>query len=90
MGEMVGPSMGSEVMDSDEEEEAIINESLGYSSFFGPGRYGGLGRSYSKDSSHSFLDDEAEDSSDGEEEEGLVEIQVPGKKTPTTSSSQGV
>jgi SIT4-associating protein SAP185/190 len=87
MGEMVGPGTRSDMIDSDEEEEAIINESLGYSSFFGPGRYGGFGRSYAKDASgHSMFDDDADDndSSDGEDD-GLVEILVPGRKSSTST-----
>ncbi|KAL1965035.1 hypothetical protein VTN77DRAFT_6095 [Rasamsonia byssochlamydoides] len=87
MGEMVGPSSGTDLMDSDEEEEAIINESLGYSSFFGPSRYGGFGRSYSKDESgRSLFEDDADehDSSDGEDD-GLVEILVPGRKASGSS-----
>jgi SIT4-associating protein SAP185/190 len=84
MGEMVGPSGGNDLMDSDEEEEAIINESLGYASFFGASRYGGYSRSYSKErSGRSLFDDDADehhDSSDGEDD-GLVEILVPRRKS---------
>lgn len=79
MGEMVGPSAGSGLMDSDEEEEAIINESLGYSNLFGANRYGGFNRSYGRNGQSSFDDDEDNDSSDGED--GLVEILVPGRKS---------
>jgi SIT4-associating protein SAP185/190 len=76
MGEMVGPSsMG--MIDSDDEDEAIINESLGYSNLSGPGRYSGFRRSRAV-SSH--YDDEQNDSSDGEDD-GLVEILVPGRKS---------
>lgn len=77
MGEMVGPSSG--MMDSDEEDEAIINESLGYSNLSGPGRYNNFRRSRAV-SSH--YDDEQNDSSDGEDD-GLVEIVVPGRKSST-------
>lgn len=84
MGEMVAPSSGADLMDSDEEEEAIINESLGYASFFGPSRYGGFSRSYSKDErGRSIFDDDGDehnDSSDGEDD-GLVEILVPRRKS---------
>ncbi|CRG84741.1 SIT4-associating protein SAP185 [Talaromyces islandicus] len=75
-----GEFRSAEMRDSDEEEEAIINESLGYSSFFGPSRYGGYNRSYGRDG---FDNDEGNDSSDGED--GLVEILVPGRKS--TSSN---
>ncbi|KAJ6101054.1 hypothetical protein N7499_000684 [Penicillium canescens] len=80
MGEMVGPSsMG--MIDSDDEDEAIINESLGYSNLSGPGRYSGFRRSRAV-SSH--YDDEQNDSSDGEDD-GLVEILVPGRKSSTSN-----
>jgi SIT4-associating protein SAP185/190 len=75
-----GEFRSAEMRDSDEEEEAIINESLGYSNFFGPSRYGGYNRPYGRDG---FEDDEGNDSSDGED--GLVEILVPGRKS--TSSN---
>lgn len=80
MGEMVGPS-ATGLIDSDEEEEAIINESLGYSNLTGPNRYSGLRRS-GDPSAHA--EDEANDSSDGEDD-GLVEIQVPGRKSSTSN-----
>ncbi|KAI9040992.1 uncharacterized protein KD926_007534 [Aspergillus affinis] len=76
MGEMVGPSLGSDMMDSDEEDEAIINESLGYPNL-GPGRYKNFRRSHSGESP---FGDEQNDSSDGEDD-GLVEILVPGRKS---------
>ncbi|KAL4921691.1 SIT4 phosphatase-associated protein-domain-containing protein [Aspergillus aurantiobrunneus] len=76
MGEMVGPSMDSNMLDSDEEEEAILNESLGYPEL-GPGQYKSF-RS-SRMGNPSFGDDQ-NDSSEGEDE-GLVEILVPGKKS---------
>ncbi|EAW10541.1 putative Sit4-associated protein (Sap185) [Aspergillus clavatus NRRL 1] len=80
MGEMVGPSLGSDIMDSDEEDEAIMNESLGYPDL-GPGRYKNFRRSQFGPSP--FGDDDGNDSSDGEDD-GLVEILVPGRK-PSTS-----
>lgn len=80
MGEMVGPS-GIGMMDSDDEDEAIINESLGYSNLSGPGRYNGFRRSRAV-SSH--YEDEQNDSSDGEDD-GLVEILVPGRKSSTSN-----
>lgn len=76
MGEMVGPSLGSDIMDSDEEDEAIINESLGYPNL-GPGRYKNFRRSRIGESP---FGNEQDDSSDGEDD-GLVEILVPGRKS---------
>lgn len=76
-----GEFRSGKARDSDEEEEAIINESLGYSSFFGPSRYGSYNRPYG--GRDGFDDDEGNDSSDGED--GLVEILVPGRKS--TSSN---
>ncbi|KAL1870979.1 sporulation-induced protein [Paecilomyces lecythidis] len=82
MGEMVGPSTssGAGMTDSDEEDEAIINESLGYASFYGPGRYTATGRPRVIGSHFGPDADEQDDSSDGEDE-GLVEILVPGRKS---------
>ncbi|KAJ5138820.1 SIT4 phosphatase-associated protein family [Penicillium bovifimosum] len=80
MGEMVGPSGG--LMDSDDEDEAIINESLGYSNLSGPRRYNNFPRSRAV-SSH-YEDDDQNDSSDGEDD-GLVEIRVPGRKSSTSN-----
>lgn len=79
MGEMVGPSVGSSMMaaDSDDEDEAIINESLGYPSL-GANRFKEYaGSPYGGDNGQN-------DSSDGEEE-GLVEILVPGRKNSMSS-----
>ncbi|KAJ5899672.1 SIT4 phosphatase-associated protein family [Penicillium taxi] len=80
MGEMVGPTAAG-MIDSDEEDEAIINESLGYSNFPGPSRYSGFRRSQSEGS---HFDDDQNDSSDGEDD-GLVEILVPGRKSSTSN-----
>lgn len=80
MGEMVAPSAAG-IIDSDEEEDAIINESLGYSNLTGPNRYSNLRRS--RDLGKSF-DDEQNDSSDGEDD-GLVEILVPGRKSSSSN-----
>ncbi|KAJ5225652.1 hypothetical protein N7468_006877 [Penicillium chermesinum] len=80
MGEMVGPS-ATGTIESDEEEDAIINESLGYSNLTGPNRYSGFRRS--RDLGTHF-DDENNDSSDGEDD-GLVEILVPGRKSSTSN-----
>ncbi|KAL2813185.1 hypothetical protein BDW59DRAFT_176827 [Aspergillus cavernicola] len=76
MGEMVGPSIESHMLDSDEEEEAILNESLGYPEL-GPGQY----KSFrSSRMGHSPFGDDQNDSSEGEDD-GLVEILVPGRKS---------
>lgn len=80
MGEMVGPS-ASGMIDSDDEDEAIINESLGYSNLPAQSRYSGFRRPRAV-SSH--FDDDQNDSSDGEDD-GLVEILVPGRKSSTSS-----
>ncbi|KAJ5679281.1 hypothetical protein N7462_007525 [Penicillium macrosclerotiorum] len=80
MGEMVGPS-ASGLIDSDDEDEAIINESLGYSNLPGQTRYSGFRRPRAV-SSH--FDDDQNDSSDGEDD-GLVEIVVPGRKSSTSN-----
>ncbi|KAL4891917.1 SIT4 phosphatase-associated protein-domain-containing protein [Aspergillus ambiguus] len=77
MGEMVGPSLGSGMMDSDEEDEAIMNESLGYPDL-GAGRYKNFRQS--RIGGSPFGDDDQNDSSDGEDD-GLVEILVPGRKS---------
>lgn len=79
MGEMVGPSVGTSMMaaDSDDEDEAIINESLGYPSL-------GANRFKEYAGSPYGEDDGQNDSSDGEEE-GLVEILVPGRKNSMSS-----
>ena len=69
-------------MDADEEDEAIMNESLGYPDI-ASGRYRSFGRS--RMGASPFGDDE-DDSSDGEDD-GLVEILVPGRKASTSSTS---
>lgn len=79
MGEMVGPSVGSGMMDSDDEDEAIINESLGYPNL-GADRYKNLRRSQAGESP--FGDQNSSD----EEDEGLVEILVPGRKSSPSHS----
>ncbi|KAL2819516.1 SIT4 phosphatase-associated protein-domain-containing protein [Aspergillus granulosus] len=75
MGEMVAPSMESHMMDSDE-EEAILNESLGYPEL-GPGQYKNF---RSSRMGHSPYGDDPNDSSE-DEDEGLVEILVPSRKS---------
>jgi SIT4-associating protein SAP185/190 len=83
MGEMVAPS-GTGLVDSDDEDEAIINESLGYSNLTGPARYSNFRRSHTVGSHFDDDDDEQNDSSDGEDD-GLVEILVPGRKSSTSN-----
>ncbi|KAJ5606021.1 hypothetical protein N7510_008802 [Penicillium lagena] len=83
MGEMVGPS-GTGLVDSDDEDEAIINESLGYSNLTGPARYSNFRRSRAVGSHFEDDDDAQNDSSDGEDD-GLVEIMVPGRKSSTSN-----
>ena len=76
MGEMVSPGVSGDqaIMDSDEEDEAFMNESLGYPNLFSMGKYKGYrGSNYEEDA-------EQNDSSDGEDD-GLVEILVPGRKS---------
>ncbi|KAJ5727714.1 SIT4 phosphatase-associated protein family [Penicillium malachiteum] len=81
MGEMVAPSMGG-MIDSDDEDDAIINESLGYSNLPAPSRFAGFRRPRAV-SSH--FDDEQDDDSSGGEDDGLVEILVPGRKSSTSN-----
>jgi SIT4-associating protein SAP185/190 len=83
MGEMVGPTAGSDMLDSDDEDEAIMNESLGYPDT-GANRYKNFRKSHFGSASP-FGDDDQNDSSDGEDE-GLVEILVPGRKSSSSSS----
>lgn len=80
MGEMVGPSVGSTMMDSDDDDEAIINDSTGYPNRYQDFRRSRIGASPFGD------DDEQNDSSDGEDE-GLVEILVPGRKNSASSQT---
>ncbi|KAJ5983747.1 hypothetical protein N7481_005846 [Penicillium waksmanii] len=80
MGEMVAPT-ATGMIDSDDEDEAIINESLGYSNHPSQARYDGFRRSRVVSGSH--FDDDQNDSSDGEDD-GLVEIHVPGRKSSTS------
>lgn len=88
MGEMVSPAGGpTPLMDSDEEDEAFMNESLGYPNLFSVGKYKGY-RGGGGSSSYDDVDDDNDaqeqqnDSSDGEDD-GLVEILVPGRKSST-------
>lgn len=84
MGEMVAPdsSAGPTMVDSDEEDEAFMNESLGYPNLFSVGKYKGYRGSQGLGSSYEA--EEQNDSSDGEDD-GLVEILVPGRKSSTSS-----
>lgn len=74
LGDMVAPPPAgfSSYSDDDEDEETLIRETIGYSDFFGPGRYtDGTGLSPA----------DAQNSDD--DDEGLVEILVPGRRTPS-------
>lgn len=68
IGDMLGPS--ASYSDDDDDDETIIREALGYSTFLAP------------DTHPSGGSPDRNDSSDGEDE-GLVEILVPGKRTPS-------
>lgn len=73
IGAIIGPS-SSYSDDDDEDDETIIREALGYSTFLASDTHPGDG------SGNMHLDSaERNDSSDGEDE-GLVEILVPGKR----------
>lgn len=75
IGDMIGPTSSYSDND-DDDDETIIREALGYSTFLAPGTLPGDGSSGMLDST------ERNDSSDGEDE-GLVEILVPGKRAPS-------
>lgn len=70
MGEMVGPS-GEGFGDSDEDDESL-GEPLDFSKY-------GIGRPIGGDGQSDDAEEDQQDESDGEDE-GLVEIMVPGKK----------
>ncbi|PGH02080.1 SIT4-associating protein [Blastomyces parvus] len=85
MGDIIGPNadLVSAYSDDDEEDETLVGEPLAYSNFFEGGRFGSSAsgarlRGAGGDILH---DPEGRhDSSDGEEDDGLVEILVPGRK----------
>lgn len=75
IGDMVVPTAGiASVYDDDEEDsdDGLISEPLGYSSFLGDPHYLGGG------SNGERVSEEKTNSSD-EDDDGLVEIMVPGK-----------
>ncbi|OAX84567.1 hypothetical protein ACJ72_01066 [Emergomyces africanus] len=85
MGDIVGAPANTELVSaySDEEDETLVGEPLGYSNFFESTRYGSSGASGTRIRSGADLLLESEDrndSSDGEEDDGLVEILVPRRK----------
>lgn len=96
MGEMVGPSAESNSLNSDSDDDfggghnngkdndhTNFGKSLGYPNFFGGGfgRRSGIDTDEAPSSSlHESVADERNDSSEGEDD-GLVEILVPGRKT---------
>ena len=74
IGDMVAPSAGfGSFSDDDEDEETLIRETIGYSDFFGPGHYID-GTSLSP----------ADTQNSDDEDEGLVEILVPGRRVPSS------
>jgi SIT4-associating protein SAP185/190 len=81
IGDMAGPGAGLASAYSDDEDEALVGESLGYSSFFGAAGYAGAHGSGIIGGDDLLLEpDGRTDSSDGEEDDGLVEILVPSRR----------
>ncbi|PGG99970.1 hypothetical protein AJ80_09256 [Polytolypa hystricis UAMH7299] len=80
MDQIVGSALNiASASSSDEDEEALIDESLGFSSYFA--RYAASPRREISSGGDILLgSEERHDSSDGEEE-GLVEILVPARRT---------
>ncbi|EFR03850.1 kinetochore protein 1 extragenic suppressor [Nannizzia gypsea CBS 118893] len=78
MGDMVGPSTSY----SDEDDETIIQEALGYSTFLGSDHHGLDGSVYPEERELTPDSARGQDNSDGEDD-GLVEILVPGKRSVT-------
>ncbi|KAM5445548.1 sporulation-induced protein [Microsporum audouinii] len=78
MGDMVGPSTSY----SDEDDETIIQEALGYSTFLGSDHHTLGGSGYPEDRELTPDSARGQDNSDGEDD-GLVEILVPGRKSVT-------
>ena len=67
MGEMVAPGSGCGMIDSDDEAEAIINESLGYANFYASKKYGGY-----RQHGPSMFDDDVEDADSSEDRKSVV------------------
>ncbi|KAL1959304.1 hypothetical protein VTO42DRAFT_2491 [Malbranchea cinnamomea] len=85
MGDMVAPTAGiATAYDDDEDsDDGLITEPLGYSSLLGSSYYPGDPTTSGLHESEDHID-----SSDEDEDDGLVEIVVPGKsKLPLSSSS---
>ena len=82
IGHMAGPGAGlTSTYSDDEEDGTLVGESLGYSSFFGDTGYASAHGSGMLGGEDLLLDpDGRTDSSDGEEDDGLVEILVPGRR----------
>ncbi|EEH20909.1 hypothetical protein PABG_03140 [Paracoccidioides brasiliensis Pb03] len=81
MGDIVSPNTEIVSTYSDEEDETIVGEPLGYSSFFESAHYGGTsGTRIRSVGGRLFQSEDRHDSSDDEEDDGLVEILVPGRK----------
>ncbi|OJD16400.1 hypothetical protein AJ78_03430 [Emergomyces pasteurianus Ep9510] len=83
MGDIVGPAKTERASASSDEDEALIGEPLGYSNFFEGTRYGSSsapGTGLRSGGDLLIASDDRDDSSDGEEDDGLVEILVPGRK----------
>ncbi|PGH36879.1 SIT4-associating protein [[Emmonsia] crescens] len=82
MADIVGPNAELVSAYSDEEDETLVGEPLGYSNFFDGARYAsGASGTGIRSGGNMLLDSEdRNDSSDGEEDDGLVEILVPGRK----------
>lgn len=78
MGDMVGPSTSY----SDEDDETIIQEALGYSTFLDSDHHGLDGSVYPEERELTPDSARGQDNSDGEDD-GLVEILVPGKRSVT-------
>ncbi|KAK2797119.1 hypothetical protein FQN50_009310 [Emmonsiellopsis sp. PD_5] len=84
MGDIIGPN--NEIVSAysdDDEDETLVGEPIGYSHFFDSTRYGsssGIGRRSGGGGDLLFESEDRHDSSDGEEDDGLVEILVPGRK----------
>nr|KMM64977.1 extragenic suppressor of kinetochore protein 1 [Coccidioides posadasii RMSCC 3488] len=75
VGDMVEPPTGFSSYSDDDDEETLIRETIGYSDFFGRERYA---NSTTLSSNNSGQHDNSDD-----EDEGLVEILVPGRRTPS-------
>ncbi|EDN03737.1 predicted protein [Histoplasma mississippiense (nom. inval.)] len=83
MGDIAGPHTELVSTYSDEEDGTLVGEPLGYSNFFENAPYGSStsGTRMRNSGGNILLDSkDRNDSSDGEEDDGLVEILLPGRK----------